>query len=139
MSKRRRKRLEAKKAKAGSQLKAPSIIATNSTQSENPIFCLCFLQRDFCLSKCNPEERCAFADTLHKLSQTTWAQIQSSNKHARGCEIIPRSSLKFVPPRHVTDDVPILAFRFFGKMPMLGYRDGRVFHVIALDRTHDAY
>lgn len=139
MSKKRRKRLEAKKAKSGSQLKAPGTLATKSTQSENPIFCLCFLQRDFCLSKCEANEKSAFADTLHKLSQLTWAQIQSSHKHAAGCEIISRSSLKFAPPKHVTDDVPILAFRFFGKMPMLGYRNGRVFHVIALDRNHAAY
>ncbi len=135
---RKGKQLKQRNNAGGKRLKAP-VTSTGSTQSQTPFFCLNMLQGKYCLSSCEQEERAAFADTLHKLSKLTWAQIMTSGRHACGCEIISRDSLKFNLPSTVTDDVHILAFRFHGRAAMLGYRDGRAYHVLALDRDFTAY
>lgn len=135
---RKGKQLRQRDNSGGKRLKTP-LASTGSTQSQTPLFCLNMLQGKYCLSHCTQEERAAFADTLHKLSKLTWAQIMASNRHASGCEIISRDSLKFDLPSTVTDDVRILAFRFHGKAPMLGYRNRRTYHVLALDRDFTAY
>ena len=122
----------------GKRLKT-QVTSSGSTQSQTPLFCLNMLRGNYCLSQCEQEEKAAFADTLHKLSKLTWAQIMASNRHGSGCEIIARDSLKFDLPSTVTDDVRVLAFRFHRKAPMLGFRNGRTFHVFALDRDFTAY
>lgn len=70
----------------------------------------------------------------------TWAEIQRFPRHGNGSEILSRESLGDRSyPVEVTDDVNILAFRFFGKAPMVGYRIGRVFTVLFLDRDFSLY
>jgi len=135
---RKGKQLKQRGDNGGKRLKTP-VSSTGSTQSRTPLFCLRMLQGKYCLSKCEQEERAAFADTLHKLSKLTWAQITTSGRHASGFETIERNSLKISVPPTVTEDVRILAFRFCGMASMLGYRDGKVFHVLALDRDFTAY
>ena len=135
---RKGKQLKQRDNGGGKRLKTPAT-STGSTQSQTPLFCLNMLHGKYCLSHCEQEQRAAFADTLHKLSKLTWAQIMTSDRHASGCEIISRDSLKFDLPSTITDDVRILAFRFHGKSPMLGYRNGRTYHVLALDRDFTAY
>lgn len=135
---RKRKQLKQRHSSNGKRLKTSST-PTSSTQSQTPLFCLNMLKGRYCLSHCEQEERAAFADTLHKLSKLTWAQILTSGRHASGCEIISRDSLRFDLPTTVTDDVRILAFRFHSRSPMLGYRNGRTYHVLALDRDFTAY
>ena len=141
MSRRRDKKIKAKEANGGPRIKSPSSGSQHdSTQNTTPLFCFCGLTGNYCLSKCNGEQKSAFADTIHKLSKLTWAQIATADRHGSGHEKIARGSLRGVTiPADLTEDVDILAFRFCGMMPMLGYRLGRVFHVIALDRNHVAY
>ena len=69
----------------------------------------------------------------------TWAQIKTADRMGLGFETIARSSITAGIPRHITDDVRLLAFRFFGNAPMVGYRDGRVFFVLWLDRSFTLY
>ena len=135
---RKGKQLKQRDNSGGKRLKRPAT-TTGSTQSQTPLFCLNTLHGNYGLSHCEQEQRAAFADTLHKLSKLTWAQIMTSGRHASGCEIISRDSLKFDLPSTITDDVRILAFRFHGKSPMLGYRNGRTYHLLALDRDFTAY
>ena len=42
-------------------------------------------------------------------------------------------------PRHVTEEVKFIAFRFYGRAPMVGYRDKTVFYVLWLDRDFNLY
>jgi hypothetical protein len=42
-------------------------------------------------------------------------------------------------PAHVTEDVTLLSFRFHGKAPMVGYRVGRIFHIVWLDHDFAVY
>lgn len=81
----------------------------------------------------------ALTDTLCLLSQMTWAEINRADRHGRGYERIDRSQIKPAIPAHVTDDVNIIAFRFCGKAPMIGYRDGAVFYILWLNRTFTVY
>lgn len=62
-----------------------------------------------------------------------------SPRHGSGYEIISRASLNISLPTHITEDINIIAFRFFGMKPMLGYKNGAIFHVLWLDRNFKAY
>lgn len=113
--------------------------ASTSTEHLCPAFSLRHLRRDFCISKCTPEEKAAFADTLHKLSQLSWAQIRSAPRHGSGCEKIEHSSIRTEIPSIVTKEVSLLAFRFYGKAPMIGFRDKDIFHILWFDRDFTVY
>jgi hypothetical protein len=70
----------------------------------------------------------------------TWGEIQRSYRHGGGSEIIPRYRFgKRSFPPEVTEDVNILAVRFHGNAPMVGYRIDRLFTVLHLDRDFTLY
>ena len=50
-----------------------------------------------------------------------------------------RKSIDAPIPQSVTDDVTFLVLRFNGKKAMIGYRDGRTFHILLLDHNFTAY
>ncbi len=106
---------------------------------QRPAFSLQYVDKKYCLSKCQKKEKAAFADTIHRLSRYTWAELMRSPRHGVGCEKIPQYHLTRPVPPHLTPDVTILAFRFFGKAPMVGYKHGRVFYVIWFDRKYTLY
>lgn len=106
---------------------------------QKPIFSLRHLDGVYSISRCTKDEKAAFADTLHRLSQLTWAQIYSSPRHGLGFEKIARDSICGSIPSHITEDVNFIAFRFCGMAAMVGYQDKAVFHVIWLDRDFTLY
>lgn len=110
-----------------------------SPQLQPPVFSLRYLRPGYSLPDCTTEQKAAFADTLHKLSQMTWAEIAVAHRHGNGTEIIARSSIKAAIPDHITKDVNLLAFRFSGMAPMVGYRDRAVFYVIWIDPRFTLY
>lgn len=113
---------------------------TQSTQQMRPKFCLEHLRKAYCLSNCTPEEKAAFADRIYELSQLSWQQIMQSHRHGQGSETLPRDAIKGDKiPDVITEDVTIIAFRFNGKAPMVGFRSGEVFHVVWLDRSFTLY
>ncbi len=131
-------RLKRKSASGGTTLKPPSE-NTVSYDDFKPRFSLEFLQPDFCLSKCNQQEKASFADAIHKRSQLTWSQIKSQHRKKLGFEKISRNSLDAPVPMFVTDDTDMLAFRFNGKAPMVGYRKKATSYVMWLDRAFKLY
>lgn len=110
-----------------------------SDEQKKPLFSLSYIEKDYCLSNCVKEEKAAFADKLHRLSQLTWAEIKNLNRHKLGSEIIPRNILQGTLPSIVKEDSKIIAFRFHGKAPMIGFRDGHIFYILRLDRSFKAY
>jgi hypothetical protein len=124
----------------GRHLKTPDSqsLRTSSNQMR-PKFSLEHLAKSHCLSNCLKEEKSAFVDKLHELSQLTWQQIQQAPKHGLGHETIARSSIKAAVPHHITEDVRFLAFRFMGKAPMVGYKVDEVFFVVWIDRAFVLY
>jgi hypothetical protein len=49
-----------------------------------------------------------------------------------------QSSQRFEPPQN-TGRFNIIAFRFSGKKPMVGYKEGHTFNVLWFDRAFDVY
>ncbi|EML0361258.1 hypothetical protein RI835_000583 [Providencia rettgeri] len=60
-------------------------------------------------------------------------------RHGLGFEKIKSSSIKASIPKHITDDVDLIAFRFFGMSPMVGYRNESTFFIVWLDRSFTLY
>lgn len=123
---------------SGVRIKPPHP-APGSTNQEKPHFSLVHLQEDFSLRQCRQEEKAAFADTLDRLSKLTWGEIQSSPRYGLGHEAIARDAIKAPIPSVITQEVRILSFRCHGMAPMVGFRDGIVFHVVWLDRKFTLY
>ncbi len=131
--------LKQPKKEVGSKIGTPASEDQRSSEQRPPTFSLEYLQGDYCLSKCDKENKAAFADTLHKLSQLTWSQIKSSSRHGAGTEKIKQDAIKTSLPPHVTPEVTLLAFRYMARAPMVGYRDGHTFNVLFLDRDFTLY
>lgn len=88
---------------------------------------------------CNEEHRAALSSRLFRLSQMTWLEIKNAGRHQLGSEKIPRHAIHVGIPEKVTADTDLLALRYHGKAPMIGFRDGRIFYIIFLDHTMDVY
>ena len=76
---------------------------------------------------------------IFKRGKMTWLQLRLAHRHGLGSEKIARSSMLIPIPPRVTEDVDILAFRCIGIKPMLGFRLGRIFHIIWIDKNLTAY
>ncbi|MBF0035774.1 hypothetical protein HAX39_24755 [Citrobacter freundii] len=104
-----------------------------------PEFSFRYLQKGFCVDCCEQKEKAALADKLFRLSQLTWAQIRQQDRHKLGYEKIARNVIKSAIPTHVTEDVELIAFRFCGMAPMVGYKRNATFYVLWLDRVFTLY
>ena len=133
------KKIKVGVVKAGARVQAPPPGRASSNDSR-PIFNLEHLGGEYCLSRCTPEQRVAFVDRMLALSRMTWGAIQQQPRHGLGSEIIQRNQLSRTNyPPDLSDDVPILAFRFMGMAPFLGYRTDRMFTVLIVDPKMTAY
>lgn len=106
---------------------------------EFPLFSFQYLDKTHGLDSCNKDEKAALVSTLYKLSQLSWKDLRNAPRHGVGYEKIDRNSFRVAIPKHITEDVNIIAFRFSGKKPMIGYRDKAIFHIIWLDRSFEVY
>lgn len=78
-------------------------------------------------------------ERLRRISQRTWREIRQLDRHGYGTETIPRNIIKPNLPSFLTEDVRLLAFRAYDLVAMVGYRSGRIFHVIWIDREFKLY
>jgi hypothetical protein len=132
-------KLKSRPATQGRGIKTPPVTAERSDGDKHPIFCFQHLQKGFCVSDCDKNEKAALVDTLRKLSQLSWSQIHASHRHGSGCEKIPQQAIKAAIPLHITQDVSLIAFRFCAKASMVGYRSRDVFHICWLDPRFNLY
>jgi len=103
-------------------------------------FRLLIKHHNFGFESLTKEQKVALANTLYQLSQCGWSELRRAHRHGKGYEQIERTSLKFKLPDGVPHNSTIIAFRFFGKAPMLGFRsDWGTFYVIAFDTKYLAY
>lgn len=125
---------------SGPQIKARSAtVEVDDSDSKPPVFSFEYLQAGWCVQDCQQEERSKMLDKLRRLSALSWKDIRQQDRHHLGSEIIARNSIKAAIPSFLTEDVKLLAFRAFDKAAMVGYRSGRVFHVLWIDRTFTLY
>lgn len=78
-------------------------------------------------------------ERLRQISQRTWRDIRQLDKHGYGTETIPMHIMRVAIPSFITEDVRLLAFRAYDLVAMVGYRSGRIFHVIWIDRSFKLY
>lgn len=88
---------------------------------------------------CNADHQAALVSRLFLLGQMTWLQIQNAPRHGMGTEKIPRDRIKPAIHPRVTEDVTLLALRYNGFHPMVGFREGRTFNVLYVDHSMDVY
>lgn len=133
------KKLKRHEGKITRKIKAQESSFYENLETCFPLFSLKDLQSTFCLSKCTKEEKSAFADKLHRLSQLTWGQIKQCPRHGLGFEKIKRQAIRAAIPNHITPDIDIIAFRFCNKKAMVGYRKELTFFVVWFDRDFSLY
>ncbi len=127
-----------KKAKKRDSKKFKSHPEEKSSQEQTPVFSCEYLDGDYWLLKCDKNHQAAFAKTIHKLSKITWAEIFQNNRHGVGYEKIEPKKIKAQIPEPALGKT-IIAFRYSGKSPMVGFRQKRVFYVLWLDRDFSLY
>lgn len=68
----------------------------------------------------------------------TWVELRNAGKKA-GSEVLPQFRIRQPLPTCITPDVKLIAFRFWDKAPMVGFRVGRTFHIVWLDIDFTLY
>lgn len=109
--------------------------------SRPPIFSLERLQTGkYCHSHLDKDHKAAFSDAIFKRKGVTWRELTQCGRHGLGFEKILKSSISAAMPSFLTpDEEYLLAFRFKGKAPMVGYRVKDVFYVLWFDRDFTLY
>ena len=88
---------------------------------------------------CDSEHQAALSKRLFLLSRHKWREIVQAPRHGIGTEKISKDAIKAAIPPSITEDVTFLALRYKGKNPMVGYRDGRTFYVLFIDKDFTVY
>jgi len=135
-------RLRKRGAISGSRIKVNDSASSPGENPDSlpPIFCLRYLSKEYCLSACEKNEKSLFADAIHRLSQLSWRQLRHAPKDGVGYEKISQTAITGGSiPDVVTPEVRLISFRCFGKAPMVGFKSGRIFHILWLDRKFTLY
>jgi hypothetical protein len=94
---------------------------------------------EYDIEKCNQEQKASLALKLSKIGALSCQELHQAPKHGLGYEKMPRDSIRSVTPS-LPEGVVLIAFRFWRKAPMVGYRCPRgAFHILWLDRDFSLY
>ncbi len=125
---------------------AKSKLGISSEEPKNyndrpPIFSLEKLQAGpYCLSSLDQKGKADFAMAIFKRKDLKWSEIMQADRHGLGTEKIAKKAIKAPIPNFLTEDVDeLLAFRFSGKKPMVGFRQRDTFFVLWLDGDFTLY
>ena len=110
-----------------------------SHDEKRPIFSLEHMQPTHSVRTCQHNDRAEFASKLYEMSQLSWGQLKQAPRHGLGSETISQNAIRAPMPQSVTRDIRLIAFRFSGKKPMVGYRVNEVFFVLWLDYNYTLY
>lgn len=133
-----KKRIKNKKGLPGKRINCKES-SDPQYDEHHPLFSLEHLDNKYCISRCDTANKAQFAEALRKISQFTWKDLKSKPRHALGFEKIKKTSMNVAIPHVVTADTIIIAFRFNGKKPMVGFRKKDIFYIIWLDRNFSVY
>jgi hypothetical protein len=108
---------------------------------EKPVFSFFNMKNGkYHIDKCNKEQKASLALKLSKIGQLTWQELKTIQKHGLGYEFIDRGSITGDNLTNLTDDIKLIAFRFWKKAPMVGYRCANgAFHILWLDKDFSLY
>jgi len=123
--------IKGRDARKAGRIKAPEKVVEKSPEQQPPAFSFEHLQRSHCISEMpDHSERGLLLEAFRKLGTMTWAQINSCHRHGLGYERMPFEKIHAPRPSCISDDTNLLVFRWKGKLPFVGFREGRVFHVL---------
>lgn len=125
-------------ANGGENLKAPSMFKDGDTNDRHPAFCFRQTQYGFRWSDCDDQDRNGFCGRIETLSQMNWQTMYNTVKNTAIEKIPQEAFLKQLPPKTPGDRV-FYSARGNGKARIIGYREGKVFHVVWLDRKGEMY
>lgn len=135
-------RLKKVKPKKGKLLKEPSTTGSFDWFYSNklyPAFSFKHSQKNYSVLDIDKDDSTALIKRLNKLSQMQWCDIQSADRHGLGQEKIKKESFNVPIPNIVTPDVNLLALRYNGKKPFVGYRYGKIFYILWIDYNFSVY
>mgnify|MGYP007066218799 CR=1 FL=1 len=90
---------------------------------------------NFHIDTCNEEQKASLALKLSKIGQLSWQELKTSQRHGLGYEAITKSSITGDSATNLSEDIKLIAFRFWTNAPMVGYRcSSGAFHILWLDR-----
>lgn len=101
-----------------------------------PVFCLHHLQSGYDVDSLQDKGgQAQLALTLHKCAKMKWQDIGQSGRQQSGTEWIPAKQIRAPIPNKFQDQDKFMAFRYNGKLPMLGVRINDVFHILWIERS----
>lgn len=107
---------------------------------DHPVFCFRYTHRKYCVEVLPIEERAELITRIEQISKLTWTEIQLTQKHGFGSEKIKRGSIKPDIPSFVTPDVNhLIAIRYSGFKPIVGFRNKFIFHLLFIDHDYSVY
>lgn len=108
---------------------------------EKPVFSFFHMRNgNFHIDTCNEEQKASLALKLSKIGQLSWQELKTSQRHGLGYEAITRSSIVGDSTSNLSEDIKLIAFRFWKKAPMVGYRcSSGAFHIVWLDKDFSLY
>lgn len=133
-----RRKIKKPKTKQSGRITIPDV---TNYDNRPPIFSLERVQNgDYCFSVLDQADKAQFAEAVFKRRTLTWTQIKKMDRHGLGFEKIAKNSVRAQIPLFIKDDVrQLLAFRFNGLKPMVGYRINNVFYVLWFDHNFTLY
>lgn len=112
---------------------------TPDYNKQSPVFSLEFLQKPYCISDCNRDQKASILDSIHSRCQVPWSELINSGRHKLGTEKIRAGDIKAAIPQRFAEETYFLAFRAIGMAPAVGVRIGRTFYVLWIDHDFSLY
>ncbi len=99
------------------------------TRNEYPIFDFRLFNKK-CLKACENRQLCDFVSRMQELSQLNWNTIDTADRHGFGYEKMRVEQLKITLNPDIKE---VLVFRYSGKLPFIGLRQGNTLQVLYLE------
>lgn len=107
---------------------------------EPPVFSLKHVQPGaFCLSELNKDCKAQFAHSMFKRRDLSWRVLKRTDRHGLGLEQISPAAIKAPMPNVLSDGTDLIAFRYHGMRPMVGFRQRDVFYILWFDHNFTLY
>ena len=88
---------------------------------------------------CQDRDLAALLKKIFDLRSTVWRDLKQAPRHGIGTEKIDTAAINPPLPRALPEDAILLAMRFSGRKPVVGYREGRYFHLLYIDHNFSVY
>jgi hypothetical protein len=107
-------------------------LQANPSMLDKPFFSFQYLHPVRHVRELMQSQQAELVKQLCALSERTWQQLWDAPHGGVGCERI-RQELNFKWPAALAGQT-VLAFKYCGKLSMVGFRDKNVFHIVGIDK-----